>query len=309
MKLQRLSLRKPLPVRQGLSPSAVWLPEGPWELVIDFLCHHFKEIQRDSWAQRMKSSEVVSEDGDVFTPQSPFRPNTHLFYYRQLEDEAPIPFREEILYQDENIIVADKPHFLPTVPAGRFLFQTLLVRLQESLGSETLVPMHRLDRETAGVVAFCKTPANRGAYQTLFARGEVGKRYQAIAPPLKDLEFPLLHRSRIETGEPFFRMREVEGKANSETKIEVIAKAKDHWLYSLQPKTGKKHQLRLHLNSLGAGILNDPLYPHLQDDKGTDYSRPLQLLAKSLSFTDPLSGVKHCFTSRRELDFNPWEGL
>ena len=177
MKLQRLSLRKPLPVRNGLSTSAIWLPKGNWILVLDFLDTTFNEVSRQSWVDRMKKNEVVDEHGHAFSPTSTYRSDIHLFYYRELLCEAAIPFDENILYEDEHIMVADKPHFLPTAPAGRFLHETLLVRLQKRCAMQHLVPIHRLDRETAGVLALSKNPATRGAYQRLFAAGKVQKTY------------------------------------------------------------------------------------------------------------------------------------
>lgn len=304
MKLSKLTLRKPLPIRDGLSPSAIWLPaeaKESWSLIIDFLCDSFNEVSRQSWSERMAAGEVVDTEGRPFTPDSPYRGDIHLFYYRQLDDEATIPFREEIIYEDERIVVVDKPHFLPTVPAGKYIKETLLVRLQKRLGLEHLVPIHRLDRETAGVVVFCKQPQLRGLYQGLFAKGAVTKCYHAVAPALEATAFPLHYRARLEKGEPFFRMREVAGEPNSHTEISVLTRDSKNWLYELRPISGKKHQLRLHMSALGAPILNDPFYPTLQDEKGEDYSSPLQLLAKSLVFTDPVSGHEMSFRSGREL--------
>ena len=206
-----------------------------------------------------------------------------------------------MLYQDEHILVADKPHFLPVIPSGRFLHQTLLVSLRKNHKLQDLVPIHRLDRETAGVVLFSVNPRTRGHYTSLFRNRKVRKVYEALAPTLDTAQFPTIRRSRIVRGEPFFRMKEVSGEANSETHVSPIRNMGRNTLYQLVPVTGRKHQLRLHLAGLGIPIINDKLYPAIRLPERDDFSSPLKLLAKSLSFQDPLTGQKHYFESRTKL--------
>lgn len=301
VKLQRLSLRKPLPVIDGLGPSMVWLPPGRWERIIDFLCDHFPMVSKTEWRHKMNAHEVVDDKGTPWNPESLYQSGCHLFYYREIPHEPPIPFGETILYEDDNLIVVDKPHFVPTIPAGRFLHQSLLVRLQKRLGREHLVPIHRLDRETAGVVVFCKNPEQRGAYQTLFKEGLVDKKYEAIAAPLPRVLFPHTRSSCIQKGTPFFRMCETQGPPNSHTLIRVIAQGHSLWKYLLCPKTGKKHQLRLHMAALGAPIVNDRFYPILQKKADDRYEQPLQLLARSIAFVDPICQTAHVFVSEQQL--------
>ena len=230
-----------------------------------------------------------------------FRVGACIFYYRELENEKTIPFRERVLYQDEHILVADKPHFLPVIPAGKFLHETLLVRLRKQQATEDLAPIHRLDRETAGVILFSLNRKTRGHYTSLFRNRSVRKVYEALAPSAEELNFPRTRRSRVVQGEPFFRMKEVPGEANSETHISVINNRGSVSLYQLFPITGRKHQLRLHLAALGIPIINDKLYPVLIASETHNFSRPLKLLAKSISFRDPLSGREHYFESSRTL--------
>ncbi|MEG2963154.1 MAG: pseudouridine synthase, partial [Janthinobacterium sp.] len=229
------------------------------------------------------------------------RRGMRIFYYRELERETPIPFQEEILFQDEHLIVVDKPHFLPMTPGGRFVQETLLTRLKKRLDCADLTPIHRLDRETAGVVIFSRQIASRGAYQSLFQRREVHKTYEALAPVLEGRDFPFTYRSRMVDGDKFFLMREEAGEANSETLIDVIERRGGVNLYRLQPHTGRKHQLRVHLASLGIPIVNDAFYPVALPCKEDDMSQPLQLLARAIDFTDPLSGAPRHFESRRSL--------
>ena len=298
-------LKSPLPIVDGVGPSHKRLPAGPWETVLSFLDERFPGVQTDTWLARMEKGEVVDETGMRLNAESRYRVGASVFYYRELQAEKVIPFDERILHQDEHILVVDKPHFLPVIPAGRFLHETLLVRLKKQGSLEQIVPIHRLDRETAGVVVFSVNPKTRGRYVSLFQQRKVTKVYEALAraifPNPSMLSFPVTHRSRIVTGEPFFRMKEVPGAPNSETYVEVVRQMDDVTLYQLRPVTGRKHQLRLHLSALGIPIVNDKLYPAITVVKNDDFSTPLKLLAKSVCFQDPLTGQERYFESGRTL--------
>ncbi|MFZ6849907.1 RluA family pseudouridine synthase [Undibacterium sp. RuRC25W] len=291
----------PLPVRDGIAPSYIWLPEGQWINLISFLTSYFPDVGESIWLERMKKGEVVDQAGRLLSQDSAVKRGMCIFYYREIECETAIPFNAEILHRDEHLLVVDKPHFLPVTPGGRFLRETLLVRLKKQTGLQHLTPIHRLDRETAGVMLFSHNAATRGLYQTLFQQRVIKKIYHALAPTLPDRTFPLVHRSRMEEGGSFLVMQESEGEPNSETLVEVQANFGDLSLYRLTPLTGKKHQLRLHMTSLGAAILNDSFYPDVLPCKGDDFSAPLQLLAKSISFIDPISGDARHFSSQQEL--------
>ncbi|MNE49158.1 Ribosomal large subunit pseudouridine synthase A [compost metagenome] len=200
-------------------------------------------------------------------------------------------------------MVADKPHFLPVTPAGEYVEQTLLRRLIRRLDNPHLVPLHRIDRHTAGLVLFSANPQSRSAYQSLFPTRNIEKHYEAIARALPTLSFPLVHKSRLVDGQPFFRMQEGPGISNTETAIEVVEKNADLWRYALYPVTGKKHQLRVHMAALGASICNDPFYPDVLKDAEDDYANPLKLLAKGLRFVDPVTGQERVFESTISLDW------
>ncbi len=296
-----------LPTREGVGPSCIVLPanQGAWPTVIDFLSHRFPAISREEIAARMQRGDVVDETGAVISTERKYQPHLKLFYYRSIASETRIPFDEVVLFQDDYLIAVDKPHFLPVTPGGRYLQETLLVRLKRNCGIETLAPMHRIDRETAGVVLFTIQPATRGIYQNLFSQKAVTKCYQAIAPYRADLKFPMTVQSRLVEAEHFMRMREVDGVANAETHIEIIESRNGRARYHLQPVTGKKHQLRVQMAALGIPILNDQIYPdHLAREQieNADYRKPLQLLAESIVFVDPVSGEQRCFKSQRRLD-------
>ena len=290
-----------LPTRNGVGPSCVGLPAGAWQTITDFLVERFPAINRNVWLQRMAENLVVDEFGVLVTAERPYPSHMRIYYYRAVEEEERIPFDEVILYQDEHLIVADKPHFLPVTPSGHFLQETLLVRLKNRLGIDTLIPIHRIDRETAGLVLFSVRPAERNAYQALFRHRTVTKHYEAVAPWRDDLTFPLTRKSRIVEGVPFFRQREIAGEPNSETQINVLATDGSLARYALSPVTGKKHQLRVHMNALGLPILNDRMYPPVAVTPDDDYALPLQLLAKSIAFDDPVTGQKRYFQSQRVL--------
>lgn len=273
---------------------------------MDFLLERFPQIEVATWTARMSRGEVVDESGLHVNPKSPYREGACIYYYRELEQEPKIPFTEKVLYEDDHILVVDKPHFLPVLPAGRFLQETLLVRLRRQGKPASLVPMHRLDRETAGVVLFSVTPKTRGHYTALFRERKVNKVYEALAKTPESragITFPFTRLSRIVRGTPFFRMQEVEGEPNSETRIEVIGPRADVTWFRLNPLTGKKHQLRLHLAALGIPIVNDKLYPDYARglDNQDDFSRPLKLLARSIAFKDPMTGEECYFESGRQL--------
>lgn len=294
-------MKSPLPIRDGVAPSYIWLAAGPWTGMLAFLEQRFPDVAPAIWRSRMSRGEVVDASGVRLHADSPYRIGACIFYYRELEGETPIPFEEHVLYQDEQLLVADKPHFLPVIPSGRFLHETLLVRLKKKTGLAHLTPIHRLDRETAGVIIFSHNPATRGAYQALFQQRAVEKVYEALAPTLASTDFPIVYRSRMVDGTPFFRMQEAAGEPNSETRIEILEHRGDVTLYRLHPVTGKKHQLRVHLAALGMPIINDAFYPVALPCKGDDVSRPLQLLARAISFRDPITGQARHFESARQI--------
>jgi tRNA pseudouridine32 synthase/23S rRNA pseudouridine746 synthase len=288
---------------EGLPASRLQLPPGPWPTVLDGLCARFPAIPREVWLDRFARGRVLDAVGTPLRADAPYRVGAEIRYFREVMDEAPVPFEETVLHVDAHLVVADKPHFLPVTPAGGYVRETLLARLVQRLGNPDLVPLHRIDRDTAGLVLFSANPATRDAYQSLFRRRRIHKCYEALAPALPGLAFPLVRASRLEKGEPFFLMREVEGVPNSETRIDVIERTGEGWRYALEPVTGRKHQLRVHMAALGAPILNDHVYPQLVAAGGMrdGFARPLKLLARALAFDDPLSGAARRFESTLRL--------
>lgn len=274
--------------------------------MLDFLAERLPAVQREGWRQRMGSGEVLGANGEPLAPDSPFQPGTRVYYYRALDHEPEVPFTESVVFRDDHLLVADKPHFLPVTPGGRYVQQSLLVRLKRHLGIDTLSPIHRIDRETAGLVAFSLRPAERDAYQALFREREVHKVYEAIAPHDPSMTWPMVRRSRIvEEDGAFFRMLETDGEANSETRIHVL-ESRGQWArYRLEPLTGKRHQLRVHLNALGLPIVGDQFYPRVLrgPEEVEDFSNPLRLLARAIAFTDPVTGEARAFQSARALDW------
>ncbi|MDO9316362.1 MAG: RluA family pseudouridine synthase [Burkholderiaceae bacterium] len=291
----------PLPTKNGVGPSCVALTPGPWATISAFLIERFPAVSAATWRTRMQQGELVDEHGVAVTPDRPYRSGGRLYYYRSIADEPRVPFDEVVLFQDELLVVADKPHFLPVTPGGKHLQETLLVRLKRRLGITTLAPLHRLDRETAGVVVFAVQPDTRGAYQALFAQRQVTKHYEAIAPWRPELTFPLTHRSRLVQDDHFLRMQEVPGEPNAETLFEVLDVQGDFARYRLTPLTGRTHQLRVHCAALGLPIVGDRMYPTLLPADTDDHEQPLQLLARTIAFVDPISGAARNFDSAREL--------
>jgi tRNA pseudouridine32 synthase / 23S rRNA pseudouridine746 synthase len=301
-----------LPTKNGVGPSVVGLPKedsAQWRSITDFLADRFPAIPRATWLQRMADGDVEDEFGAPVTPERPYQGHMRVYYYRDLEIEPRIPFDEVILHQDEHLIVVDKPHFLPVTPSGKYLQETVLVRLKRKLGLDDLVPIHRIDRDTAGLVLFSVQPATRDAYQALFRDRAVHKTYEAIAPWKSDLTFPLTRESRIvedtSEGRGFMTQTEVEitphAPANALTHIDVLEVKGNLARYQLKPVTGKRHQLRVHMLALGIPIQGDGIYPVLTPEGQIDYENPLQLLAKLIEWSDPITREVRRFESKRKL--------
>jgi tRNA pseudouridine32 synthase/23S rRNA pseudouridine746 synthase len=291
----------PLPLKNGVAPSVVHVTESG-VVLLDFLIKRFPKIARETWLARFAQGEVINQKGEVLHAQRLTVLNDLVFYYREVAIEPLIPFTEQILYLDRHLLVVDKPHFLPVTPSGGFLQQTLLTRLRHTLSIEALSPIHRLDKDTAGVMLFATQVATRGAYQALFQHKQVHKIYHALAPTRLDLSYPFTYESRlIEDKQQFFRMQESTGEPNTRTRITLLENRGELSLYQLEPQTGKKHQLRAHMNALDMPILNDAFYPVAHPAGKPDYDKPLQLLAKSISFVDPLTTEQRYFESPRSL--------
>lgn len=293
---------------EGVSASRVFLPaDQSHPNILQFFITQFPHIEVKEWEDRFAQGLVLNDEGRALLASDAYQPNTHLIYFRRLAREPEIPFEEEIIFQDEHILVADKPHFLPVTPSGLYLHQTLLNRLKKKTGIQVLSPIHRIDRDTAGLVIFSVNLEERAQYQNLFRDREVKKVYEAIAPYSENLvaQLPMNYQSRIEESEHFLQMVEVKGQANADTFIELIAQNKRWAKYRLTPGSGKKHQLRCHLNALGIPIKDDQIYPELTpyQEYDIDITRPLQLLAKEISFLDPITNKSRSFISKRILEF------
>lgn len=288
--------------RDGVPSSRVQLTPGPWKSLLDGLCAQFPAIPRDRWSDRFARGRVLDDAGRPVAAEAPYQAGLTLHYFREVGVEARVAGDEVVVHIDDRLVVVDKPHGLAVMPGGRFVEETLLVRLARRLGNPRLVPLHRLDRGTAGLVLFSADPASRDQYHALFRDRGIAKRYEARAPALPGTDFPLVRRSRIVRGEPFFRMREADGAANSETVVSVADRASPLWRYDLEPVTGRKHQLRVHMSALGAPIAGDRLYPDLLEPLSEGQAAPpLQLLARAIRFRDPVDGTLRSYESQRRL--------
>ncbi len=287
------------------APSFVTLPDGnEFSTVFSFMLFRFPRIQEPVWRERIECRKVHFDDGEPIRLTTPYQPRRRVCYYREVENETKIPFEEEILFENDDIIVVDKPHFLPVHPAGKYVNETLISRMRIKCGAEELSSAHRIDRLTAGVVLCIKTRSKRGLYQKLFMSGAVEKTYFAAGKLPQNCAQTHWHiRARMEPRADYFRMQIVaHGPTNSESIIELIECHNGVGLFRLRPITGKKHQLRVHLCEMGSGILNDPLYPnYLKENPIEDYTQPMQLLAQRLAFIDPTSGKPMEFKSKKRI--------
>ncbi|MEU3560176.1 pseudouridine synthase [Kitasatospora sp. NPDC006786] len=292
----------PLPQRHGVDPVHLRLPlEGPWPTVRDHLVDRLPAVPAERIDAALRDGEIVGEHGPV-APAEPFRPGAHLWFHRDRPEEVRVPFELVVLHRDEHLVVVDKPHFLATTPRGRHVAETALSRLRHSLDLPALSPAHRLDRLTAGLAMFVVRPEDRGAYQTLFRDRLVRKEYRAIAAYDPELSLPRTVRSHIVKERGVIAAREIDAPPNSESRIDLLERRDGLARYRLRPLSGRTHQLRLHMCGLGLPILGDPVYPVvLPEPAPDDFRGPLQLLASTVEFTDPLTGRERRFETRRTL--------
>ena len=296
-------------IERGMKPSKLYLPHDKSFMggrLIDYLAAHFSHISLANWQRRFDSGLISLERGEPLKHDSPYLAGQTILYYRQVENEPIIPFEPNILHLDEHLLVVDKPHFLPVTPAGRYVSQTLLAKLRnhpdlQQLAVNDISPLHRLDKDTAGVMLLSVNPSSRACYHALFADRHIHKTYHAIAPTRSDLSYPFHIHSRLERGEPFFLTKTVQGEPNAHTMIELIENNGAFSLYRLTPVTGKKHQLRVHMASLGMPLLNDNFYPTVKTQGSSDFAKPLKLLAKSIAFIDPITQQARHFDSQLRL--------
>lgn len=305
----------PLPVRDGLNPTRVVLPHDAasvarYATAAQYLLERFDD-DAARLREKLAAGEVVTGAGAVVDDATPYAPRGFLYLYRDPpadEPEVPALAELEVLHRDDDLLVVDKPHLVATMPRGRWVTRTVLVHLRATLDLPELVPAHRLDRPTAGVLVLTVRPEVRGAYQTAFQDRAVRKVYEAVAPlpapgSVLAREGTTTVRSRIVKHRGVVRAQEEPGEPNAESRVTLVAwdEARGLGLYRLEPHTGKTHQLRLHMASLGLPLLHDPFWPVLREDAPDDPDRPLQLLARSLAFVDPIDGEPRAFRSRRRL--------
>lgn len=285
-------------------PSTITLPqsEPPHPTVLAFLIQRFPKIPAHTWVERVNTGKVLDAKGHAITPQTPCTPLAKISYYREVSDEATIPFTEKTVFQNDELLVVCKPHFLPVIPGGIYVNECLLHRLRATTGNAQLMPIHRIDRETAGIVMFSTNPRTRALYQRLFADGKVNKTYHAIAEYRHHTpQTEWVVENRITRGEPWFRRTVTPGAVNARSQIQRLEIKGERAHFRLHPETGKTHQLRIHMSGLGFRIVNDRYYPELQPQSADDYDQPLQLLARQVSFQDPVTGDVMVFQSEREL--------
>lgn len=295
-----------IPTRNGVGASRVSLPAGPWPTVLDFLLERMPDISRDEWLQRFADQLVLDESAQPVAATQSYKPLTKVYYYRHIANEPVLPDKARIVFENNHLIVADKPHFMPVTPAGRYVQQSLLVQLKNLTGNDDLVPLHRIDRETAGLVMFGKRLQDRDAYHALFRDKQMHKVYEAVAVFNPALQLPRVHTSRLQPDTLFFKTQEVAGEPNSETRISLLKVEGTRALYQLEPISGKRHQLRVHMMALGLPLEGDQFYPNVLrgPDADEDFSNPLQLLAQSVSFTDPVTGEAREFHSALRLSIH-----
>ncbi len=279
-------------------------PGKPYPTLLAFLAKRFPKISEQTWLERITTGKVLTEQGQPVTLTTAYMPNKRLFYFREVRQEPAIPFQERILFTNDHLLVVCKPHFLPVIPSGPYVRETLINRLRETTGNPFLSPINRIDKGTAGLVLMSVNKETRGAYQHLFMDGRVRKTYEAIGRfPSDSGRSEWLVENRLEAGDPWFRMKSCTGTINARSQIRLLEIDAAQARFQLLPLTGKKHQLRIHMSGLGFTIVNDRYYPTLLPEMVCDFRHPLQLLSQKIEFLDPITGQKMSFTSPRQLSF------
>jgi tRNA pseudouridine32 synthase/23S rRNA pseudouridine746 synthase len=285
-------------------PSRISLPcvEKPYPSILDFLVQRFPMVGRCLWEKRLLEGKVLDDMGATISTETPYIPQKRLFYFREVADEPLIPLQEKILFQNDELLVACKPPFLPVTPSGPYVDECLLNRLRRKTGNDNLVPLHRIDRETSGLVLFSMNKQTRGLYGRLFLAGGIEKTYEALAAVTHCPETTeITVENRLVRGLPWFRTKVIAGAVNARSRIRLVACRDNRAHFLLYPFTGKKHQLRVHMSGLGFSILNDRCYPELLPKQADDFANPLQLIARRIAFVDPVSGRTMEFESERRL--------
>lgn len=270
--------------------------------LLEVLASRFQGISREDWQRRCEHGRVQSEVGSPLPADHPCLPGQRILYFREVGAEPEPLETETIRFEDDHLLVADKPHRMAVTPSGRNLRHCLLYRLRDRTGLTALSPVHRLDRDTAGLVAFAKTPEALATLGRAFDDRAVEKTYEALAR-VPEGTGPQCWSvaNRLHPGEPFFTMRAVEGPPNSLTRIELLEVGDGLGRFRLRPVTGRKHQLRVHMAGLGFPILHDPCYPECLSWEDSLQGPPLQLLAAELAFVHPITGDRLHLQSERRL--------
>lgn len=339
----------PLPIRLGLNPTRAQLPVSCEGAITaeDFLRqlisdqrHRDPADDESALAERFARGEVVLDSGEQLSPDSLLRPGIFVNFYRYPAPEREVPGELRVLFSDATLLVIDKPPFLATLPRGQHIRETALVKARMEFGIPELSPCHRLDRLTRGVLMMTARPDARGAYQTMFDRRLPLKTYEAItelpdnAPfdpiprfsqwrswhePTAENPWILHHhmikiRGRLSTyldeSVPVAEMNAVTRIVGARTEIHD---GREVTVWQMQPGSGRTHQLRVVMRSLGLPLLNDPLYSDVEDAalltpdgplprpvfvEDEDFTKPMGLVAKRLDFTDPLTGEPRSFVSQ-----------
>jgi len=189
-------------------PSRLYLPkfDSAPHTIFEYLLARFPQVNAAIWRERVSRGLIMLSDGTALEENSPYRHGMTVFYRKEVPSEPPLLEEPLIVYRDDEILVADKPHGMPVTPSGEHIGRSLFVRLQRITGLPDLAPIHRLDRDTAGLLLFTIKADARAHYHRLFAEGRIEREYLAVAhvdAPLQRTHWRI--ENRIEVGEPWYQ--------------------------------------------------------------------------------------------------------
>jgi 23S rRNA pseudouridine1911/1915/1917 synthase len=231
------------------------------QMILAYYTQQYPHSGQAEWRERITSGQILLE-GDQADPETLLRPGQWLTYHRPPWEEPEVPLSFTVLYEDLDLLVVAKPAGLPVLPAGGFLEHTLLWQLQQRYPRETPLPIHRLGRGTSGLMLLARSSLARANlsqqmrnhcirknYRALVASGDLPDHF-TITQAIGKIPHPALGYVYGATTEGL----------SAYSECSVLRRTPDTTLLDVTILTGRPHQIRIHLATVGFPLIGDPLY-------------------------------------------------